>query len=80
MCHGTFVNLTIVYCSGCTSLTTIPDSLVNLGCLLCDGCTSLTVLPDTLVNLKRLDCRGTNKSIKFNPYFGFKVRSIMKPG
>ena len=60
ICNNTrnMQSLTLLYCNGCTSLTTIPDTLVNLTQLDCTGCTSLTTIPDTLVNLTRLNCIG----------------------
>jgi len=53
----TFINLTILYCGGCTSLTTIPyfSSLIQL---YCRRCTSLATIPNTLINLTHFDCSG----------------------
>ena len=35
------VDMTILDCSGCTSITSIPDTLVDLVYLDCSGCTSI---------------------------------------
>ena len=56
ICRGEYKGETDLDCSGCTSLTSLPE-LPNLTTLECCGCTSLTSLPD-MPNVTSLDCGG----------------------
>jgi len=48
--------LTMLNCTGCTSLTNLPELPVGLTALYCSDCTSLTNLPELPAGLNELDC------------------------
>ena len=56
ICKGEYNGETVLDCSGCTSLTSLPP-LPNVTSLSCNGCTSLTSLP-AIPNVAILGCYG----------------------
>ena len=57
-------DITTLNCSGCSTITKIPDTLTNLNYLFCDRCPKLTSIPSTLVNLTNLYFADTLKGGK----------------
>jgi Leucine-rich repeat (LRR) protein len=63
ICTGEYdENTTVLYCSGCQQVTSIPDTLINLRELHCSY-TNVTSIPSTLVNLRYLYCTNTNVTL-----------------
>jgi Leucine-rich repeat (LRR) protein len=62
ICTGEYdENTTVLYCSGCQQITSIPN-LPNLRELHCTN-TKVTLIPPTLVNLRELYCSYTKVTL-----------------
>jgi Leucine-rich repeat (LRR) protein len=59
VCTGKYDNnTTLLHCTGCQQVTSIPPNLPNLIYLYCYN-TKITSIPSTLVNLQYLHCSNT---------------------
>ena len=56
------ISLTFLDCWGCTSLTTIPNTIVNINVLVCKGCTSLTTIPNNIYHVNSANCKWIERN------------------